>query len=262
MSDLSKAVLFIDVGNTAAKYTIINTDTISHSALIDMNFSIKVFSDIESPVELLPHISGIYLSYVRAPAWLESLQLHATLQQVPLYIANTAKHVRINHSILTNSYHDITTMGCDRWLAMMAAVGLYPEKSDFVVVDAGTAITCDVIFRHAHHGGWIAPGFGTIKQSLLKNTEKVFKHEQEQKIDELFLGNNTPDCVEYGCLAQLNGIVNEAIKQLNALSDDYLVIISGGDREKIFQQEISNTVYQANIVLLGLIQLAKNHQIR
>ena len=104
-------------------------------------------------------------------------------------------------------------------------------------------------------------GNKSIKNSLLNNTENVFKHDDDQFNQKLTLGKNTPDCVEYGCLAQLNGIVNEGIKQINALSDNYLVIISGGDREKIFQQEKNNTVYKANIVLLGLIQLAKNHQI-
>ena len=261
VSEQSKTVLFIDVGNTAAKYTIINTDTITNIGLADIDLLIDTFAVNESPVKLLSSVNSIYLSYVRVPVWLESLKLHATAQQVPIHIAKTEKHIRINHSILTNSYSDISTMGIDRWLAMIATVGLYPKKSDFVIVDAGTAITCDVIFRHAHIGGWIAPGLSSIKNSLLNNTENVFKHDNEQANQKLMLGKNTPDCVEYGCLAQLNGIVNEGIKQINALSDNYLVIISGGDREKIFQQEKNDTVYKANIVLLGLIQLAKNHQI-
>ena len=158
VSEQSKTVLFIDVGNTAAKYTIINNDTITNIGLADVDLRIDTFAVNESPVQLLSSVNSIYLSYVRVPVWLESLKLHAAAQQVPIHIAKTDKHIRINHSILTNSYSDISTMGIDRWLAMIATVGLYPKKSDFVIVDAGTAITCDVIFRHAHIGGWIIPG--------------------------------------------------------------------------------------------------------
>lgn len=262
MSEQSKGVLLIDVGNSVAKYTIIDSEAIVNSALVDIDIRIGVLGKNESPLTLMSNITSVYLSYVREPEWLESFLAHISMQDVTLHIANAEKHARINHSILTNSYSEITTMGCDRWLAMMAAVGLYPDKSDFVIVDAGTAITCDVIFRHVHQGGWIAPGFSSIKASLLKNTEKVFEHEHIVRIDQLNLGNNTADCVEYGCLAQINGIVNEAIKQLSTLSEDFLVIISGGDREKIFKGEKNVAIYKDNLVLIGLIQLAKNHQIR
>ena len=150
-------------------------------------------------------------------------------------------------------------MGVDRWLAMIAAVGLFPQKSDFVVVDVGTAITCDVIFLHQHQGGWIAPGLKTLKTSLLSNTEQVFTNDkaQTQHAEPIILGTDTPDCVEQGCLAQLNGMVNLACETLNDQTDDFIVLITGGDQIKLSFPRKNNIHYFANLVLIGLIQLAK-----
>ncbi len=259
MSEQDKSILFIDVGNSLAKYCCMRATEIQNTELCDINPSLEYFSETLTPVQLLPRVSHIYLSYVKAPEWLAALHQEAAQQNIPIVTATSAKHTRINHSILINGYNNVTNMGVDRWLAMIAAVGLFPQKSDFVVVDAGTAITCDVIFRHQHQGGWIAPGLKTLKTSLLSNTEQVFTNDkaQTQHAEPIILGTDTPDCVEQGCLAQLNGMVNLACETLNDQTDDFIVLITGGDQIKLSFPRKNNIHYFANLVLIGLIQLAK-----
>ncbi|HAB79337.1 MAG TPA: hypothetical protein DCE62_03535 [Glaciecola sp.] len=259
VSELDKSILFIDVGNSLAKYCCMRATEIQNTELSDINPSLEYFSETLTPVQLLPRVSHIYLSYVKAPEWLAALHQEAAKQNIPIVTATSAKHTRINHSILINGYNNVTNMGVDRWLAMIAAVGLFPQKSDFVVVDAGTAITCDVIFRHQHQGGWIAPGLKTLKTSLLSNTEQVFTNDkaQTQHAEPIILGTDTPDCVEQGCLAQLNGMVNLACETLNDQTDDFIVLITGGDQIKLSFPRKNNIHYFANLVLIGLIQLAK-----
>ncbi len=259
MSELDKSILFIDVGNSLAKYCCMRATEIQNTELCDINPSLEYFSETLTPVQLLPRVSHIYLSYVKAPEWLAALHQEAAKQNIPIVTATSAKHTRINHSILINGYNNVTNMGVDRWLAMIASVGLFPQKSDFVVVDAGTAITCDVIFRHQHQGGWIAPGLKTLKTSLLSNTEQVFTNDkaQTQHAEPIILGTDTPDCVEQGCLAQLNGMVNLACETLNDQTDDFIVLITGGDQIKLSFPRKNNIHYFANLVLIGLIQLAK-----
>ncbi len=259
MSEQDKFILFIDVGNSLAKYCCMRATEIQNTELSDINPSLEYFSETLTPVQLLPRVSHIYLSYVKAPEWLAALHQEAAQQNIPIVTATSAKHTRINHSILINGYNNVTNMGVDRWLAMIAAVGLFPQKSDFVVVDAGTAITCDVIFRHQHQGGWIAPGLKTLKTSLLSNTEQVFTNDkaQTQHAEPIILGTDTPDCVEQGCLAQLNGMVNLACETLNDQTDDFIVLITGGDQIKLSFPRKNNIHYFANLVLIGLIQLAK-----
>ena len=259
MSEQDKSILFIDVGNSLAKYCCMRATEIQNTELCDINPSLEYFSETLTPVQLLPRVSHIYLSYVKAPEWLAALHQEAAQQNIPIVTATSAKHTRINHSILINGYNNVTNMGVDRWLAMIAAVGLFPQKSNFVVVDAGTAITCDVIFRHQHQGGWIAPGLKTLKTSLLSNTEQVFTNDkaQTQHAEPIILGTDTPDCVEQGCLAQLNGMVNLACETLNDQTDDFIVLITGGDQIKLSFPRKNNIHYFANLVLIGLIQLAK-----
>ena len=259
MSEQDKSILFIDVGNSLAKYCCMRATEIQNTELSDINPSLEYFSETLTPVQLLPRVSHIYLSYVKAPEWLAALHKEAAQQNIPIVTATSAKHTRINHSILINGYNNVTNMGVDRWLAMIAAVGLFPQKSDFVVVDVGTAITCDVIFRHQHQGGWIAPGLKTLKTSLLSNTEQVFTNDkaQTQHAEPIILGTDTPDCVEQGCLAQLNGMVNLACETLNDQTDDFIVLITGGDQIKLSFPRKNNIHYFANLVLIGLIQLAK-----
>ena len=259
MSEQDKSILFIDVGNSLAKYCCMRAMEIQNTELCDINPSLEYFSETLTPVQLLPRVSHIYLSYVKAPEWLAALHQEAAQQNIPIVTATSAKHTRINHSILINGYNNVTNMGVDRWLAMIAAVGLFPQKSDFVVVDAGTAITCDVIFRHQHQGGWIAPGLKILKTSLLSNTEQVFTNDkaQTQHAEPIILGTDTPDCVEQGCLAQLNGMVNLACETLNDQTDDFIVLITGGDQIKLSFPRKNNIHYFANLVLIGLIQLAK-----
>ncbi|MGJ8630104.1 MAG: type III pantothenate kinase [Glaciecola sp.] len=259
MSEQDKSILFIDVGNSLAKYCCMRATEIQNTELCDINPSLEYFSETLTPVQLLPRVSHIYLSYVKAPEWLAALHQEAAQQNIPIVTATSAKHTRINHSILINGYNNVTNMGVDRWLAMIAAVGLFPQKSDFVVVDAGTAITCDVIFRHQHQGGWIAPGLKILKTSLLSNTEQVFTNDkaQTQHAEPIILGTDTPDCVEQGCLAQLNGMVNLACETLNDQTDDFIVLITGGDQIKLSFPRKNNIHYFANLVLIGLIQLAK-----
>ncbi len=259
VSEQDKSILFIDVGNSLAKYCCMRATEIQNTELCDINPSLEYFSEALTPVQLLPRVSHIYLSYVKAPEWLAALHQEAAQQNIPIVTATSAKHTRINHSILINGYNNVTNMGVDRWLAMIAAVGLFPQKSDFVVVDAGTAITCDVIFRHQHQGGWIAPGLKTLKTSLLSNTEQVFTNDkaQTQHAEPIILGTDTPDCVEQGCLAQLNGMVNLACETLNDQTDDFIVLITGGDQIKLSFPRKNNIHYFANLVLIGLIQLAK-----
>ena len=263
VSEQNKLILFIDVGNSLAKYCCMRATDIQNTKLSDIKPTLEYFSDTVTPLQLLPRVSHIYLSYVKAPKWLAALHKAASQQNIPIITVTSAKHIRINHSILINGYKNVSNMGVDRWLAMIAAVGLFPQQSDFVVVDAGTAITCDVIFRHQHQGGWIAPGLKTLKTSLLSNTEQVFtnKQAQQQHAEPIILGTDTPDCVEQGCLAQLNGMVNLACEALNDQTDDFIVLITGGDQIKLSFPRKNNTHYFVNLVLIGLIQVAKTGMI-
>lgn len=58
---------------------------------------------------------------------------------------------------LRSGYAQPASLGVDRWLALLAA--RHYDQTDLLVIDAGSAITCDWLSAEGQHqGGWILPG--------------------------------------------------------------------------------------------------------
>ncbi len=61
---------------------------------------------------------------------------------------------------LTTAYTDYRQLGVDRWLTLVA--GFFNYDQDLLIVDAGSAITVDLLSQQQGHlGGAIVPGFNT-----------------------------------------------------------------------------------------------------
>ncbi len=61
---------------------------------------------------------------------------------------------------LTNAYVDFRQLGVDRWLTLVA--GFFNYDQDLMIVDAGSAITLDLLSQQQGHlGGAIIPGLQT-----------------------------------------------------------------------------------------------------
>jgi type III pantothenate kinase len=61
------------------------------------------------------------------------------------------------------AYRAPQTLGVDRWLGMLGALG-----ADSLVVSCGSALTLDLLDRHGrHHGGLIAPSPDRMREALL-----------------------------------------------------------------------------------------------
>jgi type III pantothenate kinase len=67
------------------------------------------------------------------------------------------------------AYAEPTRLGVDRWLALVAAHHRGPEAA--LIVDAGTAITYDLLLADGQHlGGLILPGVHLMRDTLLGRT--------------------------------------------------------------------------------------------
>lgn len=77
--------------------------------------------------------------------------------------------VRRSHLGLQVAYPDPSRLGVDRWLAMLGALGL--GDSGTLIVDAGTAVTYDLLLPGGEHlGGLILPGIEMMRVALLQGT--------------------------------------------------------------------------------------------
>lgn len=109
---------------------------------------------------------------------------------------------------LVNSYEDPGRLGADRWLAMVAARAR--TKARACVVDAGSALTLDLIAADGRHeGGYILPGLGLMQQALLRGTGRVRFEEPVEPA--LTPGRSTAEAVVHGAAIGLAGAVRFAV---------------------------------------------------
>lgn len=148
--------------------------------------------------------------------------------------------------------HYAPTLGQDRLAAAVGASQLYPD-SNLLVIDSGTAITYDFVSAEkGFMGGNIAPGLKMRLKALRYFTGKLPKVETTQKQIVPLFADNTKDAMIAGAV---NGICFEIegyIKELSQKVDDLKVIITGGNATTYHHKLNSDTIFQKNLVLLGL----------
>lgn len=245
MSEGSKWLL-IDIGNTSIKYALANANTDPE------HLDVQRAENLNELTTFLAEVQHVALASVREPENLSMFIDVLHIQGKQVHIAQTKKIQRIGAAHLKNSYKTPENMGVDRWLAMIAGV-YFAERlaqHNVLVVDAGTAITCDVVVGHLHKGGFIAPGLYMLKRALYQNTEKVFGTDDTPET--IMLGKDTPECVDAGCLAQVQGIVKQAQEQMQNYAEKYLLLISGGDQRYLANLQQNPKIYIENAVLSGL----------
>lgn len=147
-------------------------------------------------------------------------------------------------------YKTPETLGRDRLAAAVGANYLQPGK-DLLVIDAGTAITYELIDASGSYlGGNISPGMTTRFRALNQFTRKLpLVVEQE---DVPLVGTDTETAVLAGVV---NGIVCEMDGYIDLLRLKYpnlLVFLTGG-HSFYFERRLKNSIFaDINLVLTGL----------
>lgn len=148
-----------------------------------------------------------------------------------------------------NSYADVSRMGVDRWLAMLA--GYAEAGGACCVIDAGTAVTLDGVDADGNHlGGYIVPGYATMRRSLLKNTGQV--RMLEERAADVALGCATEPAVANGALVMLLGFIERGIAQCRAQAPAPRIILTGGDASMLAPHLDHQLVINQDLVLDGL----------
>jgi len=130
-----------------------------------------------------------------------------------------------------------STMGIDRIVACESII-------DGVIVDAGSAITVDVVKDGAFQGGFIYPGTKAM-QNTYKGISSVLDYEFNFKIDNSKLPKNSQDAVSYGYLKLLYSEVK---------SYDMPVILTGGDA-KVLKSIFKNAIVNETLIFDGMKKL-------
>ena len=109
------------------------------------------------------------------------------------------------HAGVTNAYSNPSSLGVDRWLAVLALKSRGHESG--IVVDVGTACTIDVLENNRHVGGYILPGPKLACEALVANTDKIrYSTEPPAALEP---GSDTGTCVVSGAWLTIVGAVKE-----------------------------------------------------
>ncbi|UTJ06918.1 type III pantothenate kinase [Arcobacter roscoffensis] len=149
----------------------------------------------------------------------------------------TKKLLKVNPSAINIKKYlkfetDYIGHGIDRALACV-------YEKDAVIVDAGSAITVDIMCKGAHKGGFIMPGFRAFMKTYPKISKKLkFDFEKNINLDKIPL--QTKDAIQYAMLKSI-------ILPIKEISKDKKIIFTGGDG-KLLSQYFKHSIYKKDLI--------------
>jgi type III pantothenate kinase len=239
------ACLQLDVGNSSAKWRVVRDgrvigrgrylrgDAVSKQAMLDA---------VDSPDQ-------IWVSSVAGEAGETELRalLKGRWKPEPWFARSEAET-----GGLVNSYSEPSRMGVDRWLAMLGARAR--ERGPLCVVDAGSALTIDLVDASGQHeGGFIIPGPELMERALLLDTDRV---RFEEEIDPgLAPGTSTAGAVRHGVFLAQAGAVALVLDRHPV--DRCHTFFCGGGGEVLMQLLDRGGLFAPDLVFEGLEVMAR-----
>lgn len=125
-----------------------------------------------------------------------------------------------------NAYAEPKHLGTDRWLALIAAHAAYPSRA-LCVIDCGSAITIDFLKKDGQHlGGYIVPGYNTMRQTLVKNTARLKAFSAEYLPADHAPASSTKEAISRGLSLMVSSLLESCAQ---SFSSDALLVFTGGD---------------------------------
>ena len=216
-------ILELDIGNTRIKWRYVDDQ--------DRVSATRYAAGIDQLEEQLADQASVY-TFCRVSA-VRSAQDSAGYLQKALarYVLGNIVYAVSSESLagVENGYASPGQLGVDRWLGVVA--GYQIAMGACIVIDAGTAITVDLIgFGGKHLGGLIAPGYKQLV-SLLTGSTGLAVQEQTAIYGPQ---TDTSSCLAAGVFAMLESFIQGVCQNgFKILGPKAQIIISGGDAPMI-----------------------------
>jgi len=150
-------------------------------------------------------------------------------------------------------------VGMDRLVAALAVNQLRNPLAPAIIVDAGTAITVDLVNQQGDFlGGAILPGMRLVSQVLAAKTDQL------PQVDPRFrqsapnaLGTSTEDAIRSGMFWGSVGAIRELVERIGASAKDSPeVFLTGGDAEGLAPFISKDAVFVRDLVIGGILAAA------
>ncbi len=238
-----------DIGNTETKI-----------CLLDLNSKIRNKSYIKSNLVTKKYLSKKlkYLKKYKFSKILFSSVVPSKFKITKNFIEKkTGKKCyeikQINLKKFLNIKVDKKQVGSDR---LANAIAVINNKSNFIILDFGTATTFDVVVKNNYLGGVISPGV-TLSLNSLISKASLLPSVNLSKISKV-IGKNTKSAIRsgfyWGYLGLINNIIDLIFKHTNK---KYNVILTGG-LSHLFKNSINvKSKVDKNLTINGLLKIAK-----
>ena len=239
--------LLIDIGNTSLKWTLAKPGP--HASLEPMR-TLRHHGgmplDLIAAWEPLPSPARVRVSSVAGPALAQPL---SKVCRALWGLEPELVQPRPNSMGLVIAYADPLSLGVDRWLALLAGHSLC--QGPVLILDAGTAITFDLLLATGHHlGGLILPGIATMRQGLLANTQIPRVEPQESTA---YWARDTATAIAVGTLDAPTALAERLARQLALEAGvEPTLLITGGDAERLQPRLQTPSRLIPDLVLQGL----------
>ncbi|MCP4490503.1 MAG: type III pantothenate kinase [Gammaproteobacteria bacterium] len=135
---------------------------------------------------------------------------------------------------VVNGYSTPEGMGVDRWLALLGAADIV--ERDVIIVDAGSAITVDLLRNNGQHlGGAILPGFDTSIWRF-RHMLSMADFDHCEISSNQSPGSSTESCIHINYSIDTSAYLNQLIMRwFKLLADDAVLVVTGGDARQVEQ---------------------------
>lgn len=236
--------LFIDIGNTNLKWTLGTAGALEAMRTVRHHGGLPI--DLHATWEKLAPPGRILVGNVGNPEMAAALQrvCRSYWNREPLFAVPERYACGV-----TIAYEQPERLGVDRWLALIAAHRLC--RGPVLVVDAGTAITYDLLLGDGRHlGGLIVAGIEMMRDGLIAGTHIPRSEPKE---------HSTPWATDTGSAIAVGSIQAPAAlaeRLFDRLADQAGTapecIFSGGDAQRLIGALRLPVRYRPDLVLQGL----------
>jgi type III pantothenate kinase len=244
---LAASCLQLDVGNSSAKWRLLRDGVVAARGSY-------VPGDPDSERELVECAAQLQQIWVSSVASAEADgRLAALLEgrwRVRPWFARSAARTGDLH----NSYAEPGRLGVDRWLAMLGARQRLSGR--LVVVDAGSALTIDLVAADGRHeGGFIVPGPVLMERALLLDTDRVRFAEPAQY--DLTPGTSTAEAVRHGIAVAQVGALRTVLDR-EGVDEPQRVVFCGGGGQVLMELAGVAGMWAPDLVFEGLAVMASH----
>ena len=149
-------------------------------------------------------------------------------------------------------------LGVDRWSAIVGAWQRY--RSALCIIDAGSALTIDLLSSKGQHfGGIILPGLGLMQSVLIKDTSDIsyfFDQSSSFSSSNDWYGKSTASAVSKGCLFSITKTIESAVNKFSESVEKPKIVMTGGDAHLLLDNLPIKVEHLPFLVLEGLSLLS------